>query len=358
MATFGFEYRKKNSGIVLEKYLGSDSIVDVPPKISGLPVVEMEAGTFGECTNLRKIFLPDSLKSIDERTFFGCASLTEIHWRDTLIKIGGHEFKISAGTPTEINLPRFLIHLGGSAEDTANLPTVDDFDDTDSEITDTEKILSLTTDDFDDTDYETTGAEKISSPTTDDFDDNASETTAAEKFRTTPAEYFKYSKNNWGIVIEKYIGEDPIVVIPNEIEDLPVLVIGNGAFQNRKALKAVHLPETLQTINDWAFGYCSGLTEIRLPDELKYIGGAAFWYCTGLTEVHFPAYLQVIGWWAFEGCANLTDVYFPVALQKIGAKAFATCMSLENFHVPRNLPESVKNQIREVLPEGCGINYV
>ena len=185
MATFGFEYRKKNSGVVLEKYLGSDSIVDVPSKISGLPVVEMEAGTFGECTNLRKIFLPDSLKSINELAFAGCTSLTEIHWRDTLIKIGGHEFKICAGTPTEINLPRFLIHLGDSAEDTANLPTADDFDDTDSETTVVEKIFSLTTDDFDDTDYETTGAEKISSPTTDDFDDTDYETTGAEKISSS-----------------------------------------------------------------------------------------------------------------------------------------------------------------------------
>ena len=370
MATIGFEYRKIDSGIVIEKYLSADSIIDVPPKINGLPVVEISAEAFVGCMGLKKIFLPDSLKSIDEQTFFGCASLTEIHWRDMLIKIGNEDFKIRAGTPNEIYLPRVPIHFGNASDDKKISPP-DKLDD----------------------------AQKNSLPPDDD-----SPTTNDEKIPPTPVDQFEIRKTDWGTVIEKYVGEDSVVVIPNEIAALPVKRIDVSAFNGCKDLTEIHFPDGLQSIAEWAFAFCKGLTEIhfpknlhtigwaafnscanlkkiRFPNALESIGDGAFYRCTALAEIHFPRSLKSIGEKAFAGCTGLTEIYFPCNLESIGERifagctdlteihlpaalktlderAFSGCTGLKNIYVPKNIYDHIKNRLRRSLPEDCQIHYV
>ena len=55
-----------------------------------------------------------------------------------------------------------------------------------------------------------------------------------------------------------------------------------------------------------AFGNCSGLTgELVIPDSVITIEGYAFYGCSGLTEVVIPASVTSIGTYAFSGATNM-----------------------------------------------------
>ncbi|MBO4508350.1 MAG: leucine-rich repeat protein [Spirochaetaceae bacterium] len=64
------------------------------------------------------------------------------------------------------------------------------------------------------------------------------------------------------------------------------------------------------------------ITKIVLPETVKTIDAFAFYGMTALTEVNLPSSLEVIGASAFNGCSNLRSVEIPKTLKYIGTNAF------------------------------------
>lgn len=87
------------------------------------------------------------------------------------------------------------------------------------------------------------------------------------------------------------------------------------------ALRHIHLPDTLQIIDDAAF-IGAGLANIRIPDSVHTIEQTAFAYCFKLTSVVLPATLQRIEDETFMYCIQLVDVILPNTLTYIGSAAF------------------------------------
>ena len=78
----------------------------------------------------------------------------------------------------------------------------------------------------------------------------------------TPADDFEYGEGpNDSIVIDGYIGDDPIVVIPNEIDGKKVVDFGR-MFTNNKDVVAIKVGDNVEDIMENAFTNC---------DNLKYI---------------------------------------------------------------------------------------
>ena len=90
---------------------------------------------------------------------------------------------------------------------------------------------------------------------------------------------FVYVKENGGITITKYIGNKISVQIPNNIEGLPVLKIGENAFAESK-VKNVTLPSNCKEIEWFAFYGCYALTTVYINDSVKVIGYGAFDSCS------------------------------------------------------------------------------
>jgi hypothetical protein len=116
-----------------------------------------------------------------------------------------------------------------------------------------------------------------------------------------PASDFEYRTITGGIEITGYRGSAIEVRIPSVIEGAHVVTI-NGAFQNRSAITAVIIPDSVTSIGERAFLGCTGLTSIRLPDSLTSIGERAF-ENTGLTSITLPDGLINIGSRAFHRTA-------------------------------------------------------
>ena len=60
------------------------------------------------------------------------------------------------------------------------------------------------------------------------------------------------------------------VVIPNEIDGLPVTSIGNLAFSWCKELSSIKIPGSVTSIGGQAFFLCESLTEIAVDEDNQY----------------------------------------------------------------------------------------
>jgi hypothetical protein len=130
------------------------------------------------------------------------------------------------------------------------------------------------------------------------------------------------------VVITKYKGEAAQIIIPEEINGLPVTAIGNGAFTHSPVTSVV-LPKTLTTIQQTSFWY-SGIKDLVIPEGVTSIGKQAFSFCGALTSVTIPASMKTIAEFAFMDCANLTTVKIDEDCDMtLGFGAFDKCPSLD-----------------------------
>ena len=100
--------------------------------------------------------------------------------------------------------------------------------------------------------------------------------------------YLKFDKAN-GEIVGNTIGDREVeLVIPNEIEGIPVKSIGNdeignGAFANCNNLKSVTIPNGVTYIGMGAFAKCNNLKSVTIPNSVTSIENTAFVYCYNST---------------------------------------------------------------------------
>jgi hypothetical protein len=141
--------------------------------------------------------------------------------------------------------------------------------------------------------------------------------------KASPVSDFSYdlSEDSQGIKITGYTGAGGLVVIPSEIENLPVVEIGQLAFTGqiakRRAITSVIVPSSVVKIGMNAFSYLINLTEITLPDGLKILPNNIFSACKSLRKVTLPSSLEAIHGQAFSGCGELAELVIPLSLASI-----------------------------------------
>ena len=87
----------------------------------------------------------------------------------------------------------------------------------------------------------------------------------------TPAEDFKYrDKSNGEAVIKEYTGDDPIVVIPNEIDGKKVVDFGK-TFTNNKDIIAIKIGDNIEEVAEGALTNCDNLKYIVFGKNVKVI---------------------------------------------------------------------------------------
>jgi hypothetical protein len=112
---------------------------------------------------------------------------------------------------------------------------------------------------------------------------------------------FSCIEDNETIIITKYNGSVKDVIIPETINGLHVVGIGYVAFESNQ-LTSVDIPNSVTSIEGYAFQGCTGLTSLTIPNNVISIGGSAFSGCTSLTSVTFQSTLQSFSsYYAFIG---------------------------------------------------------
>lgn len=126
----------------------------------------------------------------------------------------------------------------------------------------------------------------------------------------------------------------------------------NGAYIN---LTNLVFPNSLVSIGGYAFACCDGLQNIDFGNGLQSIGNNAFFSCDGLTELHLPGSLLSIGDNAFLGCSGLTSVEIPASVTHIGMAAFQACENLTQLTVnPASVTFDSRDRCNAVIETATG----
>ena len=155
--------------------------------------------------------------------------------------------------------------------------------------------------------------------------------------------------------ITKYVESDTVVVIPSKINGVTVETIGHGAFE-RSAVTSVTIPDSVTSIGDNAFGFCSQLTNISIPNSVTDIGFSAFAHCTSLKSITLPSSLSSISEALFSGCSQLTTIHIPDSVLSIQSNAFYHCRNLETIRIPVSVT-SIGNYAFDVCPSLMTVTY-
>lgn len=129
---------------------------------------------------------------------------------------------------------------------------------------------------------------------------------------------------------------DTDLVIPSTYNDLPVTIIGEGAFGYCRSLNSVLIPDSVTIICNDAFRTCTSLTSVTIGDGVTSIGESAFAVCTSLTNLTIGDNVTSIGLEAFSCCSSLVSITIPDGVASIDDEAFTECDSLTSINVSEN----------------------
>ena len=306
------------NGLVLNKYVGTEAEVRVPDGVTEL---------IGWCcvgnNKVTSVVLPESVVKIGEIAFYKCKNLSSVTLPQGIVEIGDSAF---AECPklTVIDIPDGLQKAAWLAEDDVRLRC--------SFGSSAAFALSKGGNNFCAGDFQMRYL----------FDDEG---------------------NRNGLRLNKYLGTDAEVTVPEEVTETGSAFSGcatvtkitlpagltnlkNSAFSDCTALREIVIPESVTSIGESAFDGCASLMEIRLPAGITEIPTALFSGCKALSAASIPEGVVSIGSGAFRNCASLTELVLPQGLKKIGSNAFIGCKSLTYIEIPDGV-ETVEYFIAE-----------
>lgn len=98
------------------------------------------------------------------------------------------------------------------------------------------------------------------------------------------------------------------------------IAVARKAAKGHRSLRAIVLPDTLETIEPYAFAHC-GLEDVLLPPSAREVGERAFFHCEQLASVALNDGLQAIGDAVFAE-TGLRELRIPASVVRIGSSVF------------------------------------
>jgi len=256
---------------------------------------------FSGCTNLTSITLPEGVTSIGHGVFSGCTNLTSVTIPESVTSIGSVAFG-DCSNLTSITIPKGVERIGGDAfswYDYNNDYYYYDAYDCDV-FPGCTSLVSIDV--------------EVGNP------NYASENGVL------------FNKDKTTLILYPFKKTENLYTLPNS-----VTTIEKYAFRYCTNLASVTIPNGMTSIGSDAFSGCTGLASITLPNSVTSIESGAFSGCTNLTSITLPEGVTSIGGGAFSGCTDLTSITIPNSVTNIGALAFADCTGLTSITLPNSV---------------------
>ena len=307
--TFTKENFINNSSLDAEEndYWGAE-IVDI--EIDGLLI---RNDSVIDCRpHVVSITIPNNVKSIGDRAFSGCSSLTSITISNSVTNIGNSAFS-NCISLTSVTFPNSVISIGPVAFNMCSSLTT---------ITIPNSVTNI-------------GMNAFSGCTLlrENFVNNSS--LNAEEHDYWGAEIADREINGLLIRNDTLLlcrSNAVSVTIPNNVTS-----IGTYAFYNCSSLTSITIPNCVTSIGGSAFSKCSSLNSISIPNSVTNIGSYAFSGCLSLTSISLPNNIPSIGTHTFNECKSLGSITIPNSVTSIGNYAFYNCTSLASITIPNNV---------------------
>lgn len=185
------------------------------------------------------------------------------------------------------------------------------------------------------------------------------------------------------------------IVIPDEIDGIPVTAVADFGLFNAESLKKITIGKNIKTIGTWAMTNNQHLQEFEvaegneyftavdgilftkdmktivyypcakgvefskygdplcrdpekddfvaisytIPDTVETIRSKAFYKCYYIDEIVIPDSVKTIEEKAFHHCESLNALNLPKQLEFIGKDAFAYCKKIENVTIPSTIKQ-------------------
>ncbi|MBQ2939108.1 MAG: leucine-rich repeat domain-containing protein, partial [Clostridia bacterium] len=363
-----WNYKVVDDAIVITGYKGSETSLVVPASIAGLPVKTIgsyalsykeltsvtlpngletiEASAFRANPSLVSVIFPSSLKTIGDYAFYECSVLNPINLRNSVETIGDYAF-FRTGARVAY-LPANLKSIGAYAFGACSQLYAAWYYGTEATLADVTMgegngYLTATEWHYNtchnhtytgDCDAYCDGCDWVRSVPAHTYDDeHDTDCNVCGDARTN---WFHYKVIEGGIQINEFRGTTDRLVIPSEINNLPVIAIANYACSYNDTLVSVEIPDTVKTISGYAFRNCPNLQSIKLPADLEIINRYMFYECTSLTAIDIPAKVKVIDEFAFAR-SGLTELVIPDGIETIGAYAYFCTRGFTDVHLPTSV---------------------
>lgn len=346
----------------LKQYLGSDAYIVIP---EGVTKTCMHSFSYNE--HIRKVVFPSTIEIIDNSSFSGCNMLEEVEFAGggvNLKEIGFGAFR-NCTNLKKIDLPNKSIVMGQSVFEGCPLLESDNQFNTvgstlvlcqsDQEVIEVpEGIKNIGNRAF----SGCSNAKRIVLPEGVEvigehafsFLKNLELVSFPGSLKTIEAEAFSccYNLQKADLTNVTRIGAKAFagcrslrdISFPKYAEVLgaedPDGKHMEGVF-DRVPAKHVVIPTSIKMLDSFIFMHNTELTDVTIPGNIKVIGKGAFWGCTNLKSVEIEEGVEEIKPQAFLGCEQLSNIKLPDSLKVIGSEAFRQCTNLKAIDIPSSI---------------------
>lgn len=295
------------------------------------------SGAFYNCTNLKRVTLPEGLTAIGANCFRQCSQLESIDLPATVGSLGNLAFYnckaltaivIPEGVET---IPRSLF-ANCSALTSATLPST---------------LKSMESEAF-----SSTGLKEITIP---------------EGVTSLGNNLFNACKSLESVQLPDALTAIPAnlcnacsalttINMPSKLE-----TVGNDAFYNCGKLQDVTFPETLKSLDERSFGGCSAFTRIII--DIPTIANYAFWNCANVTSIDLGEKVTSIGRNTFIMADNLQTITCRAKnVPSLGNSAFGSAGSkvegAKILYVPAASYDAYETAWTDVTSQGYALQDI
>ncbi len=240
----------------------------IPDSIDGIPVTEIAAKAFSDCSAIVNVTIPDSVETIGNRAFYNCDSLETVSIGTGMQSVGDYAFSVCP------SLEAFSVADGNTS-----------FSDIDGMLfnKDGTSLLAYAG-----------GAQAVLPEGTETIGKAA------------------------------FFGNSSL----EDIDLSSVSSIGDYAFSACFKLPSVILPDSIASLGKGSFMNCTQLSKVTLGSGITAIPDDCFSMCTSLKPFEIGSAVAQIGSYAFYSCNSLSGIEIPATVKSLGINAVGTHYSL------------------------------
>ena len=257
---------------------------------------------FAECSTLKNISIPNSIKRLEYAAFAECIGLTEITLSTNLEVIGDYAFNYL--NIENITIPSKVKEIGATA------------------FVNARKLKNINVD--------------------------------ANNNYYSSINGILFNKDKTTLLIYPAGKTETKYQIPNTTK-----IVNENAFLDVPIVSII-IPKSVEELGDWCFAR-TNITTITIPDTVKKIG---YGICTECTELRSAIVNSSVNlpYEMFYNCTNLSKVTLNNNIEELDSRVFMNCTSLKEITLPSNLKKIIYSFIgctnlkNVVIPSG--VTYI